>query len=164
MSLEIRCSSVKNVIAAIIDSLQGSFNVSLPALAKGSTDQNVANVAFDYTVDGIRYTKAAIAAGTAPGNDVIPEDLYGAVALDIGVNGTVDIIEAPNNSVGYATAALAVAGLPAKAASHARMGTVTAMKDNGAFTFGTTALDAANTTVAYIDGDTPFSSIDINTT
>ncbi len=81
------------------------------------------------------------------------------MAFEIGVNGTVDAVEATANSTGYASAALAVAGLPAVATDHARMGYVTAMKSDGAFTFGTTDLNAANTTVAYTDLGTAFSLI-----
>lgn len=139
--------------------LKGDYNVSKPGLAIGSTPANVANVAFDFTINGVRYSKAAVAAGTAPGNDVIPQSTYGAVALDIGINGTIDVIEAADNATGYASAALAIAGIPAQAADHARMGTVTATKSDGAFTFGTTALNAANSTVAYTDSDTHLEAI-----
>ena len=51
--------------------LKGDYNFSLPGLAIGSTTTAVSNVAFDYIIGGIRYTKAGVAAGTAPGNDVI---------------------------------------------------------------------------------------------
>jgi len=119
------------------------------ALAIGTTLTNVANGIFTYFIAGTAYSKPADAAGTAPGNDVIPEDKYGAVAFDIGADNVIDVIEAAGNAGGYVTAALAIAGLAAVQASHVRMGTLTAMKSDGAFTFGTTALNAANTTVAY---------------
>lgn len=154
-----KCSSISPVTDDIIAKLQGSYPVTKTGLSIGSTATAVASAALDFNIDGVRYSKAAVTAGTAPGNDIIPEDLYGAVALDIGANGTIDVIEAPQNSTGYPTAAAAVAALPAPAASHARLGTVSAMKSDGAFTFGTTDLDAANTTVAYTDGLTHFESI-----
>lgn len=119
------------------------------ALAIGTTKTNVANGAFTFDIDGAGYAKAATAAGTAPGNDVIPQNKYGAVAFDIGADGTIDAVEATDNATGYDTALLAVAGLPAVGASHTRMGYVTAMKSDGTFTFGTTDFDATNTTVAY---------------
>lgn len=125
---------------------------SLPALAIGSTKTNVANGAFNYAINGNIYPEPALAAGTAPGNDVIPQAKFGAVAFDIGADGTIDVIEAAANATGYDSAALAIAGIAAVAADHVRMGTVTATKSDGAFTFGTTELDAANTTVAYTDG------------
>lgn len=126
-------------------------------LAIGSTNTAVASIAFTYFIDGVTCSKVAVATGTAPGNDVIPEDKYGAVAFDIGVDGTIDAVEASTNSTGYTTAALAIDGLPAVATDHVRMGTVTAMKSDGAFTFGTTALNATNSTVAYTS--TPICSI-----
>lgn len=152
--------NVKTLVNSIQSALKGDSLVSLPGLAIGTTKTAVSNVAFDFQVNGIRvksyylYSKAAVAAGTAPGNDVIPQSTYGAVALDIGINGTIDVIEAADNATGYASAALAIAGIAAVAADHVRMGTVTATKSDGAFTFGTTNLDAANTTVAYTDNTT----------
>jgi hypothetical protein len=139
--------------------LKGNYNFSLPGLLIGSTATAVANVAFDFILAGIRYTKAAVAAGVAPGNDVIPQATYGAVALDIVAAGTVTIAEAAANATGYASAALAIAGIPAVAAGKARMGTVTVIKSDGDFTFGTTDLDAANVTTVYTDSETTFEAI-----
>lgn len=119
------------------------------ALAIGTTLTNVAYGLFSYFVAGVGYSKPALAAGVAPGTDAIPEDKYGAIALDIGADNTVDVIPATLNTTGYTTAALAIAGIPAAGAGHVRMGTVTVMKSDGAFTFGTTALNATNATVAY---------------
>ena len=140
-------------VKSAIEILEGDYIITSPGLAIGSTATAVSSVAFDYLINGQAYQKAAVAAGTAPGNDVIPQSTYGAVAFDIGVNGTIDAVEAADNATGYASAALAVAGLPVVAADHARMGWVTASKSDGAFTFGTTDLDAANTTVAYTEAD-----------
>lgn len=140
-----------DALAAQVNRIAGTNIVSAPGLAIGSTPTAVATDAFSFRVNGVTYAKAAVAAGTAPGNDVIPTGTYGAVALDIGVDGTLDAVEAAANATGYASAALAIAGIPAAAAGHARVGTVTATKSDGAFTFGTTDLDAANTTVVYTD-------------
>ena len=123
--------------------------VTSAELAIGSTVQNVASLQFSFVINGKLYTKDAVAAGTAPGNDVVPQNKYGCVALDIGTNRTLDVIEATGNATGYDSALLAAMGLPAVEADHVRIGYVTAMKSDGTFTFGTTALNAANTTVAY---------------
>ena len=116
-----------------------------------SSDTSVKNtVAVEFDIAGTGYSKAI--AETAPGNDTIPQNKYGAVAFEIGADGTIDAIEASANATGYDSAVLAIAGIPAVAASHTRLGTVTAMStDAGGFVFGTTALNAANTTVAYTD-------------
>lgn len=153
------CTTITPVINALVEVLQGDYMVSKPGLVIGSTKTAVANVAFDYQIGGVRYTKAAVVAGTAPGNDVIPEDTYGAVALDIDAAGTITVAEAVANSVGYASAALAIVGIPAVASTKARMGTVTAIGTEADFTFGTTDLDAANTAVVYTDGDTAFEAL-----
>lgn len=120
-------------------------------LAIGSTTTAVYTGAISYYINDKVYTKAAVAAGTAPGDDVVPQSKYGAVALDMGADGTIDAVEAYGNVVGYTTAVLAVSALPPVAKGHIRLGTVTATKSDGTFVFGTTALNAANTTVAYLD-------------
>lgn len=125
-----------------------------PNLVIGSTTANVATGAFDYSIAGVTYSKGAVVAGTAPGNDVVPLGLYGAVALDIDAAGTITAVEAPANATGYASAVAAAAALPEVASTRVRIGYVTASKSDGAFTFGTTALNAANTTVAYTDSAT----------
>lgn len=127
----------------------GEYILNSATLAIGVTTTAVSSVAFGYVIDAVAYTKAAVTAGTAPGNDVIPQSKYGAVAFDIGADGTIDATEATDNATGYTTAALAVAGLPAAASDHCRMGWVTATKSDGALTFGTTDLGDANTTVVY---------------
>lgn len=83
------------------------------ALAIGGTITAVATGAFTYDISGTGYSKTAVAAGTAPGNDVVPQNKYGCCAFDIGSDGTIDAIEASANATGYNTADLAVAGLPA---------------------------------------------------
>lgn len=138
-------NDIRTKLTAFVD----NGMLSSAVLGIGSTPTAVASALFMYTVSGVVYTKAAVAAGTAPGNDIIPQGTYGAVAFDIGADGTIDAIEATDNATGYGSAALAAAGLPAVGAGHVRMGYVTASKSDGAFTFGTTNLDAANTTVAY---------------
>lgn len=149
-----KCTTVNTTdtkIAAIVDAMTGNYVVSKPGLAIGSTPANVANVAFDYTIAGVRYTGSAVAAGTAPGNDVVPQDTYGAVALDIDNADTITVAEAANNATGYATAAAAIADIPAVASTKTRMGTVTVIRTTGDFTFGTTSLADADTTVVYTD-------------
>lgn len=140
---------LKTAVNGLISGLGGDYLDSTAALAIGSTKPNVANGAFEYHVNGVEYSKAAVAAGTALSGSDIPQALYGAWALDIGADGTIDITPATNNATGYASAVLAAAGLPAVAADHVRMGYVTATKSDAVFDPGTTDLDAANTTVAY---------------
>lgn len=152
-------NDIVTLVNGIRSTLKGDYNFSLPGLGIGSTATAVANAAFDFIIGGIRYTKAAVTAGTAPGNDVIPQATYGAVALDIVAAGTITVAEAAANATGYASAALAIAGIPAVASGKARMGTVTVTKSDGAFTFGTTNLDAANVTTVYTDAVTTFEAI-----
>jgi hypothetical protein len=136
----------------IVDGVSATsdFVLNSATLAIGTTNTAVSTVAFTFVVNGVSYAKAAVAAGTAPGDDVIVATKYGAVAFDIGANGTIDAVEATDQAAAeFTTAALAVAALPACASDHVRLGYVTATKSDGAFTFGTTALNAVNSTVAY---------------
>jgi hypothetical protein len=152
--------NVRDLVNSIQTEKLGDTLSSLPGLAIGSTNTAVSSVAFYYKINGALKLKAAVAAGTAPGNDVIPQSTFGAVAFDIDADGTITAVEAADNSTGYASAALAAAGLADVASDKVRMGYVTASDSSGAFTFGTTALDAANTTVAYTDGSLGVSSIE----
>jgi len=139
--------------------VKGNYVTKRPVLAIGSTVQNVATAAFDFIIGGVGYSKAAVAAGTALAGSAIPQAKYGAFRLEIGVNGTIDIVAATANATGYASADLALAGLPDIQAAHAAVGTVTVTKSDGAFTPGTTALNAANVTAAYADAQTAFEAI-----
>lgn len=133
---------------------------STAALAIGSTNTRVANGAFTYTLNATSgIAKGAVAAGTALGTDVIPATKYGAVALDINAAGTITAISAVDNATGYANAGAAVTGLPDPQYGYIRMGYVTMMKSDGAFTLGTTALNAANTTVAYTSASNLVSNV-----
>jgi hypothetical protein len=131
--------------------LLGDYPISAPTLAIGSNKDDVASAAFTYTINGIQYQKTAVTTGTGPGATVVPEDTYGAVAFDIDAAGTITAVDAAANATGYATAALAIAGLPAAAATKCRMGWITVIGTAAAFTLGTTLLDAANTAVTFND-------------
>jgi len=143
----------------ILAKVQGDYLLTTPVLAAGSNADDVANLAFDFVINGMGYKKAAITTGTAPGTDRIPPANYGAVAFQIGADGTVDAVSATGNATGFSLEAEAIAALPAVAADHARMGYVTVIKSDGAFTFGTTALSAANVTEVFYLGSTVFSAI-----
>ena len=112
-------------------------------LGMGTTKTAIANGEFKYVIGGTTYTLAANAVGTAPGNDVVPRNKYGAVAFDVGTNGTIDVIEAADNATGYSGWDAAVAGIPAVAADHVRIGTIAVAGITKAFTFGTTEFDDA---------------------
>ena len=133
------------------DLSSGGYLLTTPTLAIGSTASAVSSVYFNFSIDGTSYSKAAVAAGTAPGTSTVVTSKYGAVAFDIGANGTIDAVPAAANGAGYTTALLAIAGVPAAASDHVRMGYVTVIKSDGTFTFGTTNFDAANVTTAYLN-------------
>lgn len=132
------------------EKLEGIIDSPVPQI--GSTPANVANLAFRYLIAGIPYTKAAVPAGTAPGNDVIPQNKWGCVAFDIASDGTLDAVEATANATGYNSSDLAIAGLPAVGANHIRAFGVCVMNTAGTFTFATTSLATTTATKVYWDG------------
>lgn len=127
--------------------------VSTPGLVIGSTTTNVAYGDFDYSIAGVIYSKTGDAVGIAPGTDVIPLGLFGAVAFDIDAAGTITAVPAPANATGYVSVSDAFFALPDQAIDKVRMGGVFVTKSDGAFTFGTTAFSASNVTTTYSDAD-----------
>lgn len=120
------------------------------ALAIGTTKSSVANGAFNFYINGVKYAKGATAAGTAPNAVTTAQNKYGCQAFDIGADGTIDAISCTNIAAGLNSAVLAYEDLPAVAASHVRIGYVTAMStDAGGFIWATTLFDDAAVTEAY---------------
>lgn len=128
--------------------------LSSPRAAIGSTPANVANAAFDFEIAGVKYTKAAVAAGTAPTATTIPQNKYGLFGFEIGADGTIDRKDAADNATGYDTAALALAALPSASASHVLFMYVVVMRTNAAgFVGATTSFADAETTATYYNVD-----------
>ena len=156
-TLATNCKTLVNDIRA---KLVGSGLLSVPTLGIGSTPTGVATLAFDFVIAGKVYKKAAVAAGTALSGSTVPQNKYGAFRLQIGADGTIDLVAATGNATGYDSAALALAGLPAVASNHVAIGTITVMStDPGGFIPGTTELSAAHVTEAYADAQCIFEQI-----
>lgn len=132
----------------------GDYLIDAPALSTpASATLTVASGAFRFVIDGTGYAKAAVSAGTALSpTTVIPQSTYGGFCFDIASTGTIRTQGCAAQATGYTSAALALAALPAVDDDYVRMGTMTIVKSDGAFTPGTTAVNAANVTVAYADG------------
>ena len=152
-TVETLADNLKTLANGMRSLFLGDYLDSGPGLAIGSTKANVANEAFEFHINGKEYQKAAVAAGTALSGDDVPQSLYGAWALDIGANKTIDIIPAAANATGYASAALAIAAIPAVAADHVRMGVVTAIKVDDHFlnSAPSLAIGTTKTAVAHAE-------------
>lgn len=125
------------------------FVFSDPGLTYGSgaaAKLKISNTWF--VINGVLQYVAS--AETAPAG-TIPQNTYGAWALEVGVNGTIDVIGATDNATGYASAALAVAGLPAVQTDHARLGYATVIHTGADFVGGTTEWTTAGVTDVYVD-------------
>ena len=126
----------------------------LAQLAIGSTKSRVASVQFNFYLAGVAYSKAAVAAGTAPPAQTIPQNLWGLFAFSIGSDGTIDAAGAAANTDGYASEAAAIAACPAAAASHVLIGYVTVMSTAEAgFVGATTLFDADGVTANFYNAD-----------
>lgn len=124
----------------------GDQLTSSPALSVGSNPAYVAHGAFSYTIGGTTYNKSPNLVGISPGSDVPVYLKWATVAFDIGTDGIVHAISAPQNTTtGYSSMEDAIADLPNPADEHARMGTVSVFRAK-AFTFGTTSLRDTNPT------------------
>lgn len=127
---------------------QANDGVSSSAtLAIATAADDVKNEAFKFVIAGVGYDKAAVD-GTALTGANIPQGKYGGWAFQIGADGTIDVVESADNATGYDSSALAIAAIPAVAASHVRLGTITASKSDAVFIPATTELNAANVTAA----------------
>jgi hypothetical protein len=122
-----------------------------PNLVIGTSDTTkVKHDAFSYTIDGFSYSKATSEVALT-GSDV-PQNKYGAWSLKIDEDGTITVAEATDNVTGYATARKALDDMGESDTDSAFMGYVTAIKTDGVFSPGTTALDATNVTSTFTDG------------
>lgn len=125
----------------------GAHGVLIPTtLARGSTDTNVATIAFTYNAGGAcDIAKAAVATGTAFGAlGTIPADKWGLYCMFIDGAGTITWQSGPNNySAGYASEQAAIGDLAKilPAAYRCFIGFVTVKtKSATAFITGTDAL------------------------
>lgn len=85
-------------------------------LSIGSTPTSVATDAFNYLIAGTRYSKTAVAAGTALPAGTIPADQWGVYRVTVNAGGTIAVTAgAANYTTGYATEALAIAAVPSVA-------------------------------------------------
>jgi hypothetical protein len=105
-------TAVSALILKVQASLTGENNttvVTAPALAIGSTAERVANGAFLYRINGVNYSKGAVAAGTAlPADYDLTTAKYGVILLFINAAGTITY-QFPATVQAYDTAALAMA-------------------------------------------------------
>lgn len=129
--------------ASAVTLLADRLLAGTPALAIGSTDTQVATGLIYYAIATVLYSKAAVAAGSALGAGTIPADTWGTYSVEIGANGTIDIVAAAANfTTGYASEALARAALPATQAAHVFLGEVTILTASAQpFVGGTDSLE-----------------------
>lgn len=102
---------------AVDTALKSDSIINAPTLSVGSTAENVATTAFQYRIDGVTYTKAAVTAGTALNAATINTGTavgtyYGGFLLQINAAGTISSLPSGTDQV-HATAAAALAAAQA---------------------------------------------------
>lgn len=127
----------------------GNYVNTAAGLAIGTTTTKVKTAnAIEYTIDGIRYSKAATDdLFTMTGMDTTAANKYNGAFLYLDSAGAASIVAATEGAT--------LAGITwpdPVVADKCCIGYVTVVKSDGAFTGGTTALNAANVTAAYTDG------------
>lgn len=156
-------SDVLNEMSTALEQVQSkSYVLTDVSAAIGTCQLKVSLAATDYTVNGIQYSKTAVANQALPACATVPTAKYGAFAWQIGSDGTVDGVAATANATGYSTAAAALAGLPAVSSNHARMATLVHYSGVCNFVPGTSKLSAHGATSAvatFADGQTLFEMI-----
>jgi len=163
--LNVLMSAVRTDLAALyantdaVDTaLKGDSVINAPTLSIGSTAENVATTAFQYRIDGVTYTKAAVTAGTALTAATINTGTavgtyYGGFVLQINAAGTISSLPSGTDQV-HATAAAALTAAQAVTATAGNViigyFVVTANADS-AWTAGTDDLTPASdcVTVSY---------------
>jgi hypothetical protein len=116
----------------------------------GSTATQVYNSAFDFALDGVVYTKAATAAGSALTATTVPTTTWGLFGWEVVANGTISSLDAADNATGYATEALAIAAMPSQTANKIFFMYITVSRTgSGGFIGATTELSDEDTIVHY---------------
>ena len=134
---------------AVDTALSGDSIINTSTLSTGSTAENVATTAFQYRIDGVSYTKAAVTAGTALtactiNTGTATVTFYGGLLIQINAAGTISSLPSGTDQVHEtAAAALAAAQAITPTAGNVAVGyvVVTANADS-AWTAGTDDLTA----------------------
>lgn len=139
--------TLNSVSDAALKFLLGNRVLTTPAVAIGSTPANVATGAFTYMIDGVVYSKSAVAAGTAFTNVTPQADgttrLY---LVAINAAGTITIINGEDAPADGQPDDLRV---PACPLDHCPVGVVKVATAGAVFTPGTTSLAAGTVTDTY---------------
>lgn len=149
-------------VKAALQKFGDSYAIGDFALTTGACTQKVYNSAADYSISGVQYNRTAVA--TALTGCTVPTAKYGAFSFDVGANTTIDVAAASGNKTGYASAALALAGLSSAATDHARMGTLVVYAGACNFVPGTTHIAGGSKpsglTTTFADASTLFEVVD----
>lgn len=131
----------------------GDKVITSPGCSIGSSDTQVANIAFKYMIDGLVYSKAAVAAGTAVTATAVPIATYGLFAFEIDAAGTIAGIDAAGNATGYASAGAALAAMPTATAGSVIFMYIIVLADTGTWTGATDDLIAGSdlTSVSFLN-------------
>lgn len=155
---ELKAPTIKSITDAALKFLIGNRVMASAAVAIGSTASQVATGAFTYMIDGVIYSKGAVAAGTAFTDETPqPADTTALYLLAINAAGDITIINGePTPITGGQPDDLRV---PACPLDHCPLGAVK-VETTAEFVPGTTALSAGTVTDTYYNFGIGVRSVD----
>jgi len=148
--------NVKNSVNEIVNALHGDYVESNTQLSAGTNTCKILHCAGYYRING--EMKALTGACIDVTGCAVPACTYGAWRVERSATATC-VIPATANATGYATAALALAGLPALTADNASLGTIVLVNGTCDFVPKTVALDCADICITFADGTTTANAI-----
>lgn len=158
------CAQTKNKInelqctlGQLVDALQGDYIEGNAQLSAATKKCSILHCATLVRINGeLRSLAGACTSGIT--GCAVPVCKYGAWRVE--TNGAATcVIPACNNVCGFATAAAALACLPALTANYASLGTVTLINGTCNFTPNTTKLNCASICITFTDGTTTANAV-----
>ena len=150
-------TDVLEVVNPIRTALVGDNLWTTAALAVGTVGSNIGTGQVTYNINQGQYYKAA--ASTTPSNSAVPDGTWGLLQVEIGTNGTIDIMSAAANGTGYSTYAKAVAAKPTIQADHVELGYAVFYTSGANFTPGSTSFSAATVSTTFVNATTTLSTL-----
>jgi len=136
--------------------LQGDYVEGNTQLSAGTIKTNVLHCTVLNRINGELYSVTGACSSMT--GCVVPQNKYSAWRVERSATATC-VIPAANSCTGYATAALALAALPALTADNTSFGTIVAIATCGCFVPNTTKLDCAKICITFADGTTTANAI-----
>lgn len=140
--LKIQFNNLMNTMAALALAFTSDGVLLGTALSNGTT-VTLASSACIITIAGVPVLVAATTAQALGALGTIPASKWGIIGVDAVAAGTISFVSgSANYTTGYATEALAIAGVPAKTANKARIGHILVLASSSGWVAGTDGMQS----------------------